>query len=66
MTKAWIFGALGLVCCPILFSTLGIVFANNAKKKGHPQAQNALIFSIITLILGVTIGVMLKTFIGSP
>lgn len=51
--KAWIFGAIGLLCCPIVFSVLGIVNAVNAQKKGHPQATTALIFCICSLVIGI-------------
>lgn len=57
VTKAWIFGALGLLCCPILFSTMGIIYGNNAAKKGHPQGKTAMYFSIATMIIGIIGGV---------
>ena len=50
--KVWIFGGIGFICCPIIFSVMAIVFASNAQKKGHPQAQTALIFAIISLVVG--------------
>lgn len=53
LTKAWIFGALGLVCCPIVFSTMGIIYGNNAAKKGHPQGKVAMYFSIATMVIGI-------------
>lgn len=51
--KAWIFGSIGLFCCPIVFSVYGIVNAVQAQKKGHPQGTAALIFCICTLVLNV-------------
>ncbi|RYG28340.1 hypothetical protein EON81_28690 [bacterium] len=62
VTKAWIFGALGFFCCPVIFSTMGIIYGNNAAKKGHPQGKTAMIFSIVTLILGIIVGVSLNIF----
>lgn len=62
ITKAWVFGAIGLLCCPIVFSTMGIVYANKASQKGHPNAKMALVFSIVTLILGIIIGVLFNPF----
>lgn len=56
ITKAFIFGALGLICCPVVFSVLGIVNALRAKEKGHPTAQTALIFCIVTGIVGLVFG----------
>jgi len=50
--KVWIFGGIGFFCCPIIFSVMAIVFATNAQKKGHPQAQTALIFAICSLVVG--------------
>jgi hypothetical protein len=57
ITKVWIFGGIGFICCPIIFSVMAIVFALNAQKKGHPQAQTALIFAIVSLVVGIGIGV---------
>jgi hypothetical protein len=48
---AWICGAVGLLCCPLVLSIIGIVNAVQAQKKGHPQATAALIFCIVVLIL---------------
>lgn len=59
ITKAFVFGAIGLICCPIVFSVLGIVFALKAKEKGHPTAQAALIFCIVTLVLGAVVGAII-------
>ncbi len=60
ITKAWIFGAIGLLCCPVIFSSLGIYYGNLAEKKGHPGGKNAKIFSICTLVAGIIIGVTLR------
>jgi hypothetical protein len=56
--KVWIFGGIGFFCCPIIFSVMAIVFASNAQKKGHPQAQTALIFAIASLVVGCGFSVL--------
>jgi hypothetical protein len=52
---AWIFGALGIVCCQ-LFSVAGIILAVMGLNKRLPGALPALIFCIITAVLGFVIG----------
>jgi hypothetical protein len=56
VTWAWVLGAIGFLCCPIVFSTIGIVLAVNAKNKGHPSGNAAMIFCIVSLVVGVIIG----------
>lgn len=53
ITQAFIFAVLSFLCCPLIFGILGILAANRAKTKGHPQAQVALILSIVGLICGI-------------
>lgn len=60
VTMAWIFGSLGILCCPVIFSTVGIVMGYQAKQRGNPGGQAAMIFSICTLVLGIAIGVILQ------
>lgn len=60
VTTAWIMGSLGLICCPLIFSVVGIVVASQAEQMGHPQAKNAKIFCFVTLVLGLAIGVMFQ------
>jgi hypothetical protein len=55
ITKVWIFSALSVFCC-FGFGIAAVVFANNAQKKGHPQAQTALIVAIICLIVSCGVG----------
>lgn len=55
ITKVWIFSALSVFCC-FGFGIAAIVFATNAQKKGHPQAQTALIVAIISLVLACGVG----------
>ncbi len=60
--KAWIFGTVGLLqCCPVVFSALGIYYASQGIRKGHPGAKNAQIYCICTLILGLVVGVIFQT-----
>lgn len=54
--QAWIFGTLGLFCCPILFTTLAIMRSQEAKRYGHPQAQTVFIYSIVMGVLGILVG----------
>jgi hypothetical protein len=58
--KAWIFGGIGIICCPVVFSSLGIYFALQGQRKGHPSGQAALYFCIATLIIGCALGVFLN------
>jgi len=60
LTKAWVMGAVGFICCPVIFSVWGIIIANREKEKGNPQAQNALIFCIVSLVVGVLGGIALR------
>lgn len=57
---AWVFGSLGLLCCPIVFSTIGIVYAIQAKNKGNASGNAALIFCICTMIAGMVVGMALN------
>jgi hypothetical protein len=63
MTTAWIYGAIGLLCC-FVFAIFGISSANKAKAKGNPGGQAALIFNwvvlgiwALSLIVGILFGV---------
>ncbi|MBS1701447.1 MAG: DUF4339 domain-containing protein [Armatimonadetes bacterium] len=60
ITKVWIFSALSLLCCPIIFGILAIVYASNAQKKGHPQGQTAMIVAVVALVLGLGAGFVLN------
>jgi hypothetical protein len=65
LTKAWVFGGIGFLCCPIIFSTLGIYFASQAKNKGHASGQNAMIFCIISLVVGIGFSILSRAiFMG--
>lgn len=62
--KAYIFGAISFICCPIIFGVLGIVFAIQAKNKGNERGQGALILSICGLVFGIFISIGLNVLFG--
>lgn len=49
LTQAYIFGALGIFCCGLIFPLLGISAANRAEAKGNPGAKGAKILCYIGL-----------------
>ncbi len=52
---AWVCAALGVICC-LPAPAVGLYFANEAKKAGHPQAQVALVVNVVALgwsVIGV-------------
>ena len=51
--SAWIYGVLGLFCCPFIFSILAIVNANKARAKGNINANGPSILGYVGLVLGV-------------
>lgn len=62
--KALIFGIIGLLCCPVVFSSIGIYFASLAQRKGHPKAQSIMTFCIISLVAGLVLGAILNTVVS--
>jgi hypothetical protein len=48
---AWALGVAGLLCCG-LFAIFGVIKASNAQRAGFPNAQGAMIFNIIVLVIG--------------
>lgn len=61
-TQSMVFGILGLLCCPLVFSILAIVFGNQAKAEidaapgaynNKGQAQAGYVMGIIGLVLWV-------------
>ena len=71
LRTAWTFAIIGVVCSFVIgiccsffslfniFSILGLVYCSNAKKKGNPNTQNALICSITGIVIGPAIWVIL-------
>lgn len=51
LKNAWIFAVLGLLCCPLVFSILGIVYSNKAKQKGNTGSVGPLVLSIVGLCI---------------
>ena len=64
VTKVWIFSALSVFCCSLL-GIVAIIFAANAQKKGHPQAQTAMIVAIICTVIGCGGGFMALGALGN-
>ncbi len=60
VTVAWICGGIGFIFCPIVLSTIAIIFAAKAKGKGHPSGNAAFIFSICSLVVGILLGVLVQ------
>ena len=75
LRTAWTLAIFGIIssfvmglCCSFfsilnVFSILGIVYSSNAKKKGNPNTQNALICSIVGLVIGPMI-TLIFYFVG--
>ena len=49
---AWIMGVAGLLCCS-LCGPIGLAYAINAKKKGHPNATAPIIFCAIISVISI-------------
>ena len=62
--KALIFGILGLLCCPLIFSSIGIYYASLAQRKGHPKSQTIMTFCIASLVIGFVLGAILNTVVS--
>ncbi len=60
MRSAWISCAFAFFCCPLIGGILGIVYSIQAQKKGHPQANTALIVSILCMVLGFGFGIFVN------
>jgi hypothetical protein len=57
---AWIYAVLGILCCPIVFSILGVITAKRALDKGNRMGQGPLILSWVgigLMILGAILRV---------
>ncbi len=53
LKSAWIYGVLGIFCCPIIFSILAITNANKAKAKGNMNTVGPTVLGYIGLALGL-------------
>ncbi len=62
ITLSYVFSAIGFVCCPVIFSVLGIVYAGKAEAKGNLSAKGAKTLGIISLVVGIGIGVVSVLF----
>lgn len=61
--KSLIFSIIGFLCCPIILSSLGIYYGNKAKAAGHPNGQTAVILGVISLVVGITLGILSRVFL---
>jgi len=57
---SFVMSAIGLLCCPCIFSVVGIVLGNMAMKKGNPNGKTAMILGIVSLVLGFVIGAIVN------
>ncbi len=57
---SFVMSAIGLLCCPCIFSVGGIVLGNMATKKGNPNGKTAMILGIVSLVLGFVIGAIVN------
>jgi hypothetical protein len=57
---SFVMSAIGLLCCPCIFSVVGIVLGNMAMKKGNPNGKVAMILGIVSLVLGFVIGAIVN------
>jgi hypothetical protein len=62
LTMAYVFAGLSFLCCPLVFGGLGIWKAIEAKNKGNPGGQTALIVVIVVASLSFVIGIVLNPF----
>ena len=58
LQQAWIFCVLGLLCCPIIFNTMGFLAAKRAEEKGNPGGATAKIANIIAALISIISGVI--------
>jgi hypothetical protein len=60
---SWVFSGIGVLCCPIIFSTLGIIFAVIAKTQGAVKWLAPLIGGIVSLVVGMAIGIAVQPMV---
>ena len=58
ITLSWVFSSIGFLCCPIIFSTCGIVFAFVGGSQGHPKSLAPKLFGVFTLVAGTVLGIL--------
>lgn len=63
--KALILGIVGFLCCPVIFSSIGIYFGSLAQRKGHPKGQWVTTFCIISLVAGIVLGAIFNVSTSS-
>ena len=58
MKNAWIYGIIGFFCFGIILGPIGLFYAIQAKRKGHPQAVGGII--VCSIVIGFSLlGIML-------
>lgn len=57
---SFVLSAIGLLCCPCIFSIGGIVLGSMAMKKGNPNGKIAMILGGVSLLLGFIIGAIVN------
>lgn len=61
LTLSFVFAALSLLCCPLIFAVLGVIQANKAAAKGNKNAKVALILNIVAAVISIGYGVFYAT-----
>lgn len=59
-TLSIVFSVIGFLCCPVIFSTAGIILGVLSKQKGHPNGQTAWIVGVVSLVGGLVLGFVLQ------
>ena len=59
---SWIFSALGILCCPFVFSPIGIAFAYIGAANGSQHSKAPKIFGFASLALGVGLQFFLRAW----
>ncbi|MBS1723409.1 MAG: hypothetical protein JSS66_10705 [Armatimonadetes bacterium] len=63
----WILGPVALLCCPLPAGIAALICAVNASKRGHPQGTTLVIYAMVSMALGLALGVYtLKQMGGWP
>ncbi len=59
-TMSIVFSLIGFLCCPVVFSSLGIYFGTKAKGMGHAKGQVAVIFGVVSLVVGIILSAIVN------